>query len=58
MWVLLLITLGQFEIQRIEVLETWYDKNHCARRLKEARQVGLPVGSSIACVHVDGIGKA
>ncbi len=58
MWILILILFsGPNEIKHIDVLEHHFVEQKCANRIEEAIDIGLPQGSSIACIKIKHITK-
>ena len=58
MWILVLVVFsGAMQIDRMEVLETYWNEKKCMKRVKEAEKVGLPKNTNIGCLHIDGISQ-
>ena len=58
MWILLLIFFSvPTQIERAEVLGTYFDYRKCEKRIKHAHMVGLPNNTNIGCVEVKGLSK-
>ena len=53
MWLLLLVLFaGPMQIERVEILETYWNKQECVKRTVHAENVGLPKNANIGCVYV------
>ena len=56
MWLLVLVHFaGAMQIERMNVVETHWDKEKCIERVNHAVKVGLPVNTNIGCIYVGGM---
>ena len=53
MWLLLLVLFGgPMQIERIDILETHWDKKNCVEAVERARNSGIPKDANIGCIYV------
>jgi hypothetical protein len=58
MWLLVIVHFaGAMQIDKINVIETHWNKEKCIQRVRQAEQIGLPVNTNVGCIKVKEIKK-
>jgi|14BtaG_2_1085337.scaffolds.fasta_scaffold37763_3 hypothetical protein len=57
MWLLIAVILSGNQVQSVEVLETYINKEDCLNRGEQASGIGIPLGMTLNCIHLKGVQK-
>ena len=58
MWLLIAVILSGNQVQSVEVLETYINKEDCLNRGEQASSIGIPLGMTLNCIPLKGVTKA
>jgi hypothetical protein len=58
MWVLLMVIFSQpYEIAKVNILGTYYNKTDCTDEVNRALSITVPVKTSFGCLKIKSLGR-
>lgn len=59
MWLLILVLFsGPMQIDRMEIIATYWNEKKCVERATYAKEVGIPDNANVGCIRVEGVKEA